>query len=104
WLALRPIPVEVEIAEARRGPLRVTVDEEGRTRVRERYVVAAPVAGQLQRVHLEPGDAVEVDTPLFSLLPAPATPLDARTTAELRQRLEAAEAGLRSAIAAAAFA
>lgn len=103
-LAVRPTPIPVEVVEAVRGPLVVTVDEEGRTRVRERYVVAVPVTGQLQRVTLEAGDRVEAGEALFAVLPAPATPLDPRSTAEVRRRLEAAEAGLRSAASQAEFA
>jgi len=104
WLALRPAPVQVEVAEVRRGPLEVTVDEEGRTRVRDRFVVSAPVAGELQRVELDPGDPVERGEPVATLLPAPPTPLDPRTRAELEQRLRAAEASVRSARAARGFA
>ena len=57
-VALWPEAVEVDIARAERGPLQVTIDEEGETRVRERFVVSAPVAGRLQRIELEPGDPV----------------------------------------------
>lgn len=104
WLAFRPTTIEVEIARVERGPLRAFVVEEGTTRVRERYVVSAPVTGRLQRVELDPGDRVEVGAPLFHILPAPSTPLDARTAAELRERVRAAEAGLQAAMAASSFA
>ena len=57
-MALRPQPVAVETARAVRGPLRVTVDEEGETRVRHRYILGAPVAGRLERIALEEGDAI----------------------------------------------
>ena len=102
-LALRPTPVTVEMARVERGPLRVFVEEEGRTRVRERYVVSAPVTGMLQRVAFRAGDRVEAGDVLFRILPAPSPPLDARTTAELRERLRAAEASLRGAISTAEF-
>ena len=49
-LALRKAPVEVDVASVSRGRLAVTLDEEGETRVRERYVVSAPVAGRLKRM------------------------------------------------------
>lgn len=55
---LRPDPVTVDIARASRGPMRVTVDGEGKTRVRDRYVVATPVAGRLRRIKLRRGDEV----------------------------------------------
>ena len=53
-----PQPVAVEVATVGRGPLRVTVDEDGKTRIKERYVVSTPLAGRLQRIDLDPGDAV----------------------------------------------
>ena len=56
--AFAPRPVAVEVAEARTGPFETTVDEDARTRVAERYVVSAPLAGRLQRVTLREGDAV----------------------------------------------
>ena len=57
--AFWPRPVAVEVAEVVRGPFEATVDEEGKTRLRERYVVSAPLAGRLARVALREGDAVE---------------------------------------------
>ena len=58
-IGLWPRPVSVEIATVTRGPLVVTVDEEGMTRVKNRYVVSAPVAGQLRRIDWKAGAAVE---------------------------------------------
>lgn len=104
FLALRPTSVAVELAEVQRGELQVTVDEEGKTRVRDRFVISAPVAGQLQRVALDAGDAVERDAVVSTLLPAPPTPLDLRTRGELTARLRAAQASVRSALAARSFA
>ena len=81
--ALWPDSVEVDLARAERRPLQVTVDEEGETRVRERFVVSAPVAGRLQRIELEPGDqVVRGETVLAHLNPAQPTLLDTRTQAE----------------------
>lgn len=57
-IAVRPGTVEVETATVSRGELTVTLDREGTTRVRDRFVVAAPVGGQLERITLEPGTAV----------------------------------------------
>jgi len=91
---LRPAPIEVDVGAADRGPLRVTIDEEGETRVRDRYVVSAPVSGRVLRIELEPGDPVAVETTLAILQPAPPQPLDARSRAEAQARFEAAAANL----------
>lgn len=69
---LRPRPLMVETARAARGPLRVTIDAEGRTRVRDRYTVAAPVTGQLRRIELRRGDLVHAGSTLAIIAPAPA--------------------------------
>ncbi len=53
---LWPKPVIVETGVVARGPLTVHVSEEGKTRIRNRYIVAAPVAGNMRRVLLKPGD------------------------------------------------
>src|SRR5688572_4186914 len=80
--SFRPQPVPVDVAIAQRGTLRVTIDEEGVTRVRERYLVSAPVAGRMQRMQLEPGDSVVAcRTLLVTFLPATPPLLDARTRA-----------------------
>lgn len=47
---LRPVPIEVEVAKVARGALQVTVDEEGETRVRDRFVISAPVGGRMARI------------------------------------------------------
>jgi HlyD family secretion protein len=93
-LAFRPRPVRVEVAEAAVGPLRVTVDQEGQTRVRQRYVVAAPVTGRLERIRLDEGYPVEPGAVVARIYPSP---LDQRTLAETRARLDAAEASKREA-------
>jgi HlyD family secretion protein len=86
WL-LRPAPVRVELGPVERGPLEVTVDEEGRTRVRKRYVIAAPVAGGLERITLDEGDTVAAGEVVARVSSAP---LDPRTTAQAEARLDAA--------------
>ena len=91
--AFRPQPVLVDVAALRKGPLRVTVDEEGVTRVRERYVISAPVAGRMTRMELEPGDHVVARrTVLVTFLPATAPLLDTRTRAEAEARVNSARA------------
>ncbi|MFO7287682.1 MAG: HlyD family efflux transporter periplasmic adaptor subunit [Gammaproteobacteria bacterium] len=96
-LAFRPQPVPVDLAEVSRGPLMVTVRDEGRTRVREEYVVSAPVAGRLLRVELEPGDHVHAGDVVARIVPGAPSFLDARAEAEARAAVEAAQAALASA-------
>jgi HlyD family secretion protein len=92
---LWPRPEQVDIVTAARGSLAVTLDEEGETRVRERFVVSAPVAGRLLRIELEPGDAVVADeTVLATFQPSDATLLDARSRAQLEEEVRALEAEL----------
>ena len=57
-MAMWPESIEVGVATVERGPMQVTLDEDGQTRVRDKFVVSAPVAGRLQRIELEPGDPV----------------------------------------------
>ena len=87
--ALRPEAVEVETAEVRRGPLRVTVDAEGRTRVRDRYVIASPVTGRLERLPFAEGDTVRAGDVIARVAPAP---IDEPSARQARARLAAARA------------
>ena len=83
FVALRPVPVEVDVAQVVRGPMAVTIDDEGETRIRRRFVVSSPVAGRLQRIELEPGDPVTQGQTVVARVQAEAPPLlDARTRAE----------------------
>jgi HlyD family secretion protein len=90
-LALRPRPVDVEVARVARGHFEASIVEDGKTRVRERYTIAAPVAGTLLRIGLKAGDAVTAGTAVASILPNLAPLLDARARQEAEQRLGAAE-------------
>ena len=85
---LRPTAVEVDTTLVSVGPLRETIDQEGRTRVHDRYVVAAPVSGRLERVLFRAGDAVRRGETVAWLRPAP---LDARSRQEATERAAAAE-------------
>lgn len=94
-VALWPKAIEVDVVRVERGPMRVTIDEEGETRVRERFVVSAPVSGRLERIELEPGDAVvRGKTVVARLIPAAPPLLDPRASAELSARAEAARAAV----------
>lgn len=90
---LKPKPIPVETAEVTRGSLTVHVVEEGKTRIRNRYIVAAPVAGNMRRVTLKAGDEVKADETLLTVIePGLAPLLDARTQAQTEARVQAAEA------------
>jgi HlyD family secretion protein len=91
-VALWPTAVEVDVATVTRGPLAVTIDEEGRTRVRERFVIAAPVSGRVLRIELEPGDRVAAGDIVARLRPEAPPLLDARTRAEATAAVHSAEA------------
>jgi HlyD family secretion protein len=93
WL-LRAPPVRVELGAVERGPLEVSVDEEGRTRVRLRYAIAAPISGRLERIALDEGDAVEAGAVVARVSPAP---LDTRSIAQAQAELDAANAARREA-------
>lgn len=102
--ALWPRSREFELVEVGIGSLRIERSDRGVTRMRELHPLAAPTAGVLERVTLEPGDAVEAGQVLARLRPLQSTPLDARSAATARAELAAAEAGLRQAEAHAASA
>lgn len=102
WAALRPQPLEVDAVPASRARFERTVDDEGRTRVRDRYVLSAPVSGRLLRPLVKVGDSVTPGEPLFTLLPQDPTLIDRRTGAALAARADAARAALARAHAEAA--
>ena len=89
-----PSPISVEIAEATQGRFVATIDEDGKTRIRERYSVAAPLGGRLTRVRLKVGDLVHVDDAIATIVPSPAPLLDPRSRREAEERLGTAEAAL----------
>ena len=100
-VALWPTAIEIDTAKVERGPMQVTIDEEGETRVRERFVVSAPVMGRVERIELEPGDAVvRGKTVVARLTPAEAPLINPRTQAELSAAIEAARAAVGQAQAA----
>jgi len=93
-----PTPPEVDVRLVERGSFALVVREDGRTRVRERFVVSSPVAGYLLRIGLRAGDRIERDaTPLAALQPADPMLLDARARSEAIARIRAAEALVRQA-------
>jgi HlyD family secretion protein len=90
---LWPKPLPVELATVTRGDLVVTVNEEGMTRVKNRYVISSPVAGQLQRIDWKPGAVVEAGKTVLAILETSgADLLDARGLAQAEARVRAAAA------------
>lgn len=97
YFTLRPDPVWVDLVPAVRGDMEVSITEEGKTRVKDRYLVSSPVAGYLHRVSLDVGDAVAPGQLLTEVDPMPASVLDARSRAEAEARVGAARSALNSA-------
>lgn len=91
---LRPQPIAVDLGTASSGALRVTLEQEGRTRVLDRYVVASPVTGFARRIPLEVGQAVARGATVAELEPLRADTLDARRQAEASSRIAAAQSAL----------
>lgn len=92
--AFSPRPATVELAEVTRGRFEQTIDEDGKTRVRERYTVSAPLAGRVERITLKAGDAVAPGAVVAMMRPAAPALIDARTARELEQQVGAARAAL----------
>ncbi|MEW6729639.1 MAG: HlyD family efflux transporter periplasmic adaptor subunit [Pseudomonadota bacterium] len=92
-----PRPIPVELASAVRGPLKVTVEEEGKTRVMERYVIVAPMSGYARRITWKVGDAVRAGEELVVIEPARSAALDPRSRAQALAQVQAAEARLAAA-------
>jgi HlyD family secretion protein len=92
WL-FRPAAVPVDLVTVDRGPLTVSVSDEGETRVRDMYVVSAPVPGRMRRIDLQVGDAVVADQTLVARIePSDPSFLDVRSAAEARAGVDAAAA------------
>ncbi|MFO0876167.1 MAG: HlyD family efflux transporter periplasmic adaptor subunit [Gemmataceae bacterium] len=95
-----PTPIDVDLAPVTRGDLLVTIDHEGKTRVKDRYIVSAPLTGRLLRINLRAGDPVRTrETILGVIEPIDPTLLDARTRAQAEATVEAARATHKKALA-----
>ena len=92
-----PRAVPVELVPVARGPLSVTVEEEGKTRVRERYVVSAPMTGYVRRIDLRVGDAVKAGQVVAAIEPSRAVALDPRSRAQATAQVKAADAAVAAA-------
>ncbi|HJV71566.1 efflux RND transporter periplasmic adaptor subunit [Ideonella sp.] len=92
--AFAPRPVEVEVATVTKGRFETSIDEDGKTRLRDRYVVSAPLAGLLARITLREGDAVEANAAVATLQPVLSPMQDERTLREQQAQVEVAQAGV----------
>ncbi len=96
-MASLPQPVSVDAAEVVRAPMEVTIDEDGTTRVKDRYIVSSPLSGSLARIELRPGDPVTETSILARLEPLAPQLMDARSRAQAEARVASAQAAQRQA-------
>jgi HlyD family secretion protein len=90
--AFRPQPVAVDVSDVKRGSLVVTVEDEGKTRVHDIYVLSAPVTGRMRRIDLHVGDpVVAAETVVAQIEPIDPAFLDPRSEAQARAEVRAAE-------------
>lgn len=94
YRGFRPQPIDVDLGAASRGPLRVSIEQEGRTRVVDRYVVLAPVNGYARRIRFDVGNPVARGSTLVELEPLRAEVLDPRRRAEAQARIAGALAAV----------
>src|SRR5205807_86190 len=87
--AFLPKPVLVDLAGVEIGNLQITIEEDGKTRLRDRYVVSSPLAGRLQRIKLRPGDRVPARHTLAVIEPVDPELLDPRSLAQTEARVKA---------------
>lgn len=97
--AFRPRPMEVEVAPVRTARFEQTIQEDGRLRLKNRYLIAAPTTAELSRPTLRVGDEVRTGDVLATLAPAAPPMIDARTRRVLEQRVGSAEAARAAATA-----
>jgi HlyD family secretion protein len=93
WVAI-PGRIPVEVVSVKKDRFVASVDEDGKTRIRERYVVAAPLAGRLGRVRFKVGDPIRVDDVVAAIMSSPVPLLDQRSRREAEERLGAGEAAV----------
>jgi len=91
-LGFVPKPVPTAVGKVERRTLEVTIDEPGKTRIRSKYVISAPVLGALSRITLRPGDLVEAGQVVAHISPVAPRLLDERTRAEASARVAVAQA------------
>ena len=94
---LLPKATEVDLVNVLRGPLKVTIEEEGRTRLKERFVISAPTSGVMRRIDAKVGDPVQKGQTVVTLEPVWSQALDPRSRAEAEANVSAAGAALKAA-------
>lgn len=99
WWSFAPRPLAVDVAPVTQGPFEQSIEEDGQLRLKARYGVAAPMAGQLQRPSLQVGDRVEKNQVLAWLAPLASPLIDPRNQSMLRQRVGRDQAALKAASA-----
>ena len=87
-LAFRPSALDVDVATVQRGPLQETLEQEGKTRMHDSFVLASPVAGRFKRIELHAGDPVKVGEIVATIDPVP---LEPQQRAALEARLQTAQ-------------
>ena len=98
YWALKPRPVPVEIATVEVLPFLDVIEQDGRTQVRDRYLVSAPLSGYVQRLSLKAGDVVETGQELARIMPPLSPLLDPRVRLELEAQIGVAEAAVDEAV------
>ncbi len=99
---MQPSPLSVDVAHVTSGEMVVTVNEDGKTRIKERYIVSAPLSGITLRVELDPGDWVlEKSTRLAAIAPRNPELLDNRERQQAEMQVKAREVAMEQAIPAA---
>ncbi|PKN51314.1 MAG: efflux transporter periplasmic adaptor subunit [Deltaproteobacteria bacterium HGW-Deltaproteobacteria-13] len=93
-----PKTQKVDLVPVTRGPLQITIEEEGRTRLKERFVISAPTAGYMRRIHAKVGDPVKKGQVVATLEPLQSQALDPRSRATGEASVFAADASLKAAI------
>ena len=97
WLAMRSPAQLASVGTVTRGPLEVVLQEEGKTRIKQRYVITAPVAGTVRRIALQPGDAVQAGQTLAEIDAAASSLLDPRARSQAQADVRSAQAQLEAA-------
>ena len=100
FFAMRSPPIDVDVAAVTKGPMLVTINDEGETRVRDMFVISAPINGRLMRINLDAGDRVIAGkTVVARIMPAQPDFLNARSEAETRAQIRSLESAVQSSAA-----